>query len=384
MVNYYEIRDLDNEEVLILYLNQEYEINNHENISILNKINNYIRGNNIKWHGNKVILVIDKLVLGTIVFGKYNNKSNTFDYIDTVVLNHYNSDNIELGYSKIQPKTPFILDSYSNIIIDDDIAVNVIDSNGEIITIGLEDYVTGVVASEMPISFNMEALKAQAIACRTYALRYLQDNPYLTNNIKTQIYKNPQQLIERWKEDFEAYYKRVKQAVKATKKIVATYNGQLIQSLYYPISNGYTESSYEVFGYTYPYLTVVDSTLDLNTGKYLKEQYLSFDDIAKALKISFNYNTQIEILEKDLSGRITSLKIDNNYFTGTEFRNLLGLRSTDFTYEKVSDGLIFTTKGFGHGVGMSQYGANEMAKKGKTFDQILMHYYPGIKLSLHQ
>ena len=399
MVEYYELREVNGEQILVLYLSYDYEFASFDNTSLLSKINNFIKNNNLKWTGNKVVLVVGGLILGSVVLGRIDvppyKYDDNFHYVGEIILNHYDNDNNEVGYSKIVAVEPlevkdekkietFMNENYINnkLNSEQDISINVLRSDGNILTLGLEDYVLGVVASYVPATFDIEALKAQAVASRTYALRYLQNNNYLTDDVRTQIYKDRSQLLKIWDDDYPSYYNKIKKAVDDTKGVVITYNNELIQSLYYPISNGYTESSYEVFGYDYPYLIVLDSTWDLNNNNYLSEKYISFDDLSHKLNTDFNRMTAMEILDKDLSGRITSLRINNNYYTGVEFRNLLDLKSTDFTIEKVSDGIIITTKGYGHGVGMSQCGANEMARRGKTYREILEHYYPGTTLKI--
>ena len=255
--------------------------------------------------------------------------------------------------------------------------VTIYRSNGTIETIELEEYIIGVVAIEIPASFHIEALKAQSIAARTYALKAIQDNKVLTDDVKTQSYRDKNQLKVMWGASFDTYYNKVKKAVEATKGLVITYNNQYIDALYHSTSNGYTESSYEVFGYSHPYLVSVNSSWDINASSFLRQVSFSFDNLEKILGIDFNKETLVEIIARTSSGRVSRLRIDDNYYSGIEFRNLLGLRSTDFDINVDSDKVIVTTRGYGHGVGMSQYGANGMANNGKTYAEILKHYYQG-------
>ncbi len=405
MIERYEIRKVDKEEILVLYLSYDYEFSDFERHSLLNKVNDFVSINKIKWKGNKVILVVGGLILGSVVLGRIDippyKYDNNFHYVSQIILNHYNNDNIQIGYSKIEPKEPIILTgekkvtNYSAIVNDNKPITKVVNtsatvaipiyvkrSNGIMVTIDLEDYVLGVIGAEMSPLFPLEALKAQAIAARTYALKYLQDHAYLTDDNTTQIYKDNIELLTLWKNNYNTYYRNIKDAVTNTRGVVLTYDNDLITALYHAISNGYTESSYEVFGKAYPYLTVVSSTWDTNARDFMMEQYISFEDLSYILNIPFNQGTTIEIINRDLSGRITSLRVDDNYFSGVEFRKLLGLRSTDFSIEFVDDGIIVTTKGYGHGVGMSQYGALEMANNGSNYQEILAHYYPGTELKI--
>ncbi len=417
MIEYYEIRKVNKEKVLVLYLSYDYEFggNKKEN-SILNKINNFIKINKIKWNGNKVILVVGGLVLGSIVLGNVdipnNNYEQKFNYVSSIILNHFDEDNNEIGYSKVELPEPEIIieekeepiteeqnnipnnntskeeivkptpptnnnNNNNNQIQENKTMVTIYRSNGTIETIELEEYIIGVVAIEIPASFHIEALKAQSIAARTYALKAIQDNKVLTDDVKTQSYRDKNQLKVMWGASFDTYYNKVKKAVEATKGLVITYNNQYIDALYHSTSNGYTESSYEVFGYSHPYLVSVNSSWDINASSFLRQVSFSFDNLEKILGIDFNKETLVEIIARTSSGRVSRLRIDDNYYSGIEFRNLLGLRSTDFDINVDSDKVIVTTRGYGHGVGMSQYGANGMANNGKTYAEILKHYYQG-------
>jgi len=429
MIEYYEIRKVDKEKVLILYLSYDYEFSSDfKGNTLLDRINNFIRVSKIKWKGNKIILVVGGIVLGSLVLGNINTPEKKtiqkFDYISNVIINHYDENNNELGYSQIQIKDPIIIeeekesvkeeknnkeeittnnisinsnpnnvsppkeesvtptpptDSSENITEIEPIKtyVTVYRSNGTIESIELEEYIIGVVAAEMPAAFNIEALKAQSVAARTYALKSIQEGKTLTDNEKTQSYKDINQLRVMWGNSFNTYYNKVKKAVEATKGLAILYNNNYIEALYHSTSNGYTESSYEVFGYSYPYLTSVNSSWDINASSFLREATFTFDNLQKILGIDFNQNTPVEILERNQSGRISSIRINENYYTGVELRNLLGLRSADFDINIDTDKVIITTRGYGHGVGMSQYGANGMGNQGKTFVEILKHYYPG-------
>ena len=429
MIEYYEIRKVDKEKVLILYLSYDYEFSSDfKGNTLLDRINNFIRVSKIKWKGNKIILVVGGIVLGSLVLGNINTPEKKtiqkFDYISNVIINHYDENNNELGYSQIQIKDPIIIeeekesvkeeknnkeeittnnisinsnpnnvsppkeesvtptpptDSSENITEIEPIKtyVTVYRSNGTIESIELEEYIIGVVAAEMPAAFNIEALKAQSVAARTYALKSIQEGKTLTDNEKTQSYKDINQLRVMWGNSFNTYYNKVKKAVEATKGLAILYNNNYIEALYHSTSNGYTESSYEVFGYSYPYLTSVNSSWDINASSFLREATFTFDNLQKILGIDFNQNTPVEILERNQSGRISSIRINENYYTGVELRNLLGLRSADFDINIDTDKVIITTRGYGHGMGMSQYGANGMGNQGKTFVEILKHYYPG-------
>lgn len=417
MIEHYELRKVDKEKVLILYLSFDYEFaSDFNNKNILNRINEYIKQNKIKWTGNKVILVVGGLILGSLVLGKINTPkikhNKQFNYVSTIILNHFDEGNNEIGYSNIEIKNPIIIleDKYeekasnqqiqSNINkndinskqnaanqeeikvsstsqdINNKIMISIHKDNGIIEVKELEEYIIGVISAEMPALFNIEALKAQSVAARTYALKSLQEGKKITDNEKTQSYKSVEELKQLWGNNFDTYFNKIKDAVASTKGQVLMYNGEYIEALYHSTSNGYTENSYEVFGHKYPYLITVDSIWDVNANTFLRDKTFTLEELNILLGTNLSSNSTIEILEKTESGRISRIRIDNNYYSGTELRNLLGLRSTDFNININNEKIIFTTKGYGHGVGMSQYGANGMANSGKTYTQILDHYYP--------
>lgn len=258
--------------------------------------------------------------------------------------------------------------------IDNNIYVTVNRSNGNIIKLELEEYLIGVVSGEMPASFNIEALKAQAIVARTYALKRISQNKVLTDTTSTQVYKDNDELKNIWKNDFNKYYEKVKNAVMATKGMVLMYNNNYIDAVYHSTSNGMTEDAIYVWGYSVPYLKSVESKTDVNVSSYKKEVTFTLEKLSKLLNTTITNDTTF-ILERNSSGRVSNVKVNDLEIKGTTFRTLLNLRSTDFVIELNEENAKITTYGFGHGVGMSQYGANGMANKGYTFRDILNHYY---------
>ena len=262
----------------------------------------------------------------------------------------------------------------SNEEIDNNIYVTINRSNGNIINLELEEYLIGVVGSEMPASFNIEALKAQTIVARTYALKRISQNKILTDTTSTQVYKDNDGLRNIWKNDFNKYYEKVKNAVMSTKGMVLMYNNNYIDAVYHSTSNGMTEDALHVWGYSVPYLKSVESKTDMNVSSYKKEIMFTLEKLSNVLNTTITKDTTF-ILERNSSGRVSNVKVNDLEINGTTFRTLLGLRSTDFVIELDEETAKITTYGFGHGVGMSQYGANGMANKGYTFRDILNHYY---------
>ena len=250
-------------------------------------------------------------------------------------------------------------------------------STGEIKNIELEDYIVGVVAGEMPASFNEEALKAQAIASRTYAM-YKMKNSNGTYDLVTdktnQVYITEDKMKSLWQENFDYYFEKIKRAVYDTKDLIMTYNGDIILSLYFARSNGKTEDAIAVFGSNQEYLKSVESPEENLTS----EVTISKDKFCNKLNISCDAINISNVL-KSSSGRINSLNINDKTFKGTEIRTLFDLKSTDFDITIDSE-IKFITKGYGHGVGMSQYGANKLAQNGKNYEEILKHYYQNINI----
>lgn len=262
--------------------------------------------------------------------------------------------------------------------ISNDIVVTVYRSNGKIESINLENYVIGVVAAEMPASFNIEALKAQSILARTYALKSIKINKKLTDTVSTQAFIDIEQMKNKWGSSYDKYYNKIKEAVTSTKGMYITYNNEIIDAVYHSTSNGYTEDPIEVWGYSLPYLKVTKSEWDKNTSSYKRVVEKSKSEILKIFGITDLQ--EIKIISRNNSGRVSKVKIGNNTYTGVDIRTLLGLRSTDFDINVKEDKIIITTRGYGHGVGMSQYGSNEMAKKGYKYNEIINYYYENIKI----
>lgn len=258
--------------------------------------------------------------------------------------------------------------------------VTIYRSNGQVIDIEFEDYIIGVVAAEMPASFNIEALKAQAVIARTYALKTLQRGGVLTDSSSTQNYKDNSELQSMWGSSYNTYYSKIKSAVESTEGMYLTYNGQIIDAVYHSTSNGTTEDSRNVWGNYYPYLVSVDSSYDSSNPSFYSETLISYADLSIKLQDEINIDTSFNILSLTSGNRVEQIEINGKTYTGVQIRNLLGLRSADFTIVKQDNGILFQTKGYGHGVGLSQYGANGMAKAGYSFEQILKHYYIGVSL----
>lgn len=244
-------------------------------------------------------------------------------------------------------------------------------------TISFEQYIQGVVASEMPSSFKSEALKAQAVASRTYALGKLLAGSKLCDSVHCQAYR------------CDSISAKVKRAVKDTEGQVLLYQGELAaHALYFASSGGDTENSQDVFVSAKPYLVSVASSFEPGATHKEEKLSLTLSDFASKLKEAFpssDFGTikksAIKIRSHTKGGRVETVQIGRKTLSGSDIRSALGLYSSRFTISFKGNKILFTTSGSGHGVGMSQYGAEGFARKGKTYRQILAHYYRGTKVS---
>lgn len=265
---------------------------------------------------------------------------------------------------------------------DSNISIRVL-INGNVEAIPIETYVIGVVAGEMPASFNIEALKAQAVASRTFALfrKYRATGNYdVTDNTTTQVYISTNTMKKRWGSEYDKYYNRIAFAVNATKGEVITYDGKVIEALYSAMSGGVTQDATAVWGNSREYLVPVESKYDNESiNSFKTKRTISFNDFKSKLSLTCD-KVVIDYIKKNESDYISSISICGKVFTGSNFIWKLGLKSGDADIE-LTDKVEITTYGFGHGVGMSQYGANGYANHGYTYEEILKHYYTNVDIS---
>ncbi|MBQ7341134.1 MAG: stage II sporulation protein D [Oscillospiraceae bacterium] len=247
----------------------------------------------------------------------------------------------------------------------------------------LEDYITCVLLAEMPSEFEPEALKAQAVAARTYTLKrqqagYKHENAAVCTKASCCQAYCPQ-------EDFlvsgesQASLSKMKEAVLATAGQVLTYDGALIEATYFSCSGGRTEAAVAVWGSDIAYLQAVDSPGEENASHYVDTVSFTLQEFSDKLGVKLSGNWLGKITYTD-GGSVDTILIGGQEFKGTQMRQKLGLRSTAFAISPVGTKVTITTKGFGHRVGMSQYGAEAMAVQGKNYKEILAHYYPGTTL----
>lgn len=354
-----------------------------------NDINNNFNQNDIDYNNNyeqekkKSVVSINNDNINNNI--KEEKVVENQDNLNNDVIQNNTNNNITAKESEDEKKN----DVNSEIRVEEDVKEEIIEdvkeelitvyrTNGDVINIGLTEYLVGVVAGEMPASFPIEALKAQAVVARTYTMKSLQIGRKLTDSTSTQVYKDNNQLRNLWGNDYDRYYQRIYDAVTSTDNICVYYNGDYIDAVYHSTSNGYTEDAVNVWGNSIPYLQTVASTWDQNVSSYLKIITKEESDIISILGLD-NLD-EIQILERNNSGRVEKVQIGNKIFSGVELRNMLGLRSTDFEIIKDNNIITITTKGYGHGVGMSQYGAKGMAEQGYSYREILNHYYTNVNI----
>lgn len=254
----------------------------------------------------------------------------------------------------------------------------------EIVNVPLEEYVMGVVAGEMPVSFEIEALKAQAVAARTYVMYQMIKNENkdydVVDTVMNQVYLDSVDLKKKWGNNYQKYIKKIKEAVESTAYQYILYNGQIAETLFFSTSVGYTENSEEIFVSKVPYLRSVESSWDSISPVFLENTTYTIDEFLDRLNLEKSDVLSVKIIDTTSTGRINKIKINNNIYTGKQVANLLNIRSSHFEIKENNGVVKISTKGYGHGVGMSQYGAQGMAKEGYSYDEILKYYYTGIEI----
>ena len=260
-------------------------------------------------------------------------------------------------------------------------------SADKVIEMTANDYIFCVVAAEMPALYEEEALKAQAVAAYTFALSRKKANAGKAYDITTdyatdQSFKTKEQALADWGEKGEEYAAKIEKAVKEVEGMALIYGGEIITAAYHAVSAGKTQNSEDVWGKARPYLKSVLSEGDKLNKNYISVATFTESEIKEKLK-----NVEIEgdsivfeSIEKTESGYIKNLTVCGKQTTGAEIREALSLKSTCFEIEKTDGVYTFTVYGYGHGVGMSQAGADYMAKQGADYKEILLHYYTDCKI----
>ncbi len=264
----------------------------------------------------------------------------------------------------------------------------------EVEEIPLDEYIVGVVAAEMPVDYDIEALKAQSVAARTYTIyKLIAGTPHenadiCDNSACCQAWISKDARFEKWQDNKQEKWNKLVEAVNETLGEVITYDKKLINAFFHSNSGGMTENVSDVWGgKDLPYLVPVETKGEDAYSQYSSEAVFTKEELLNKLKekfsdieINFDEENCIEIKEFTQSGRVKLIRFGNKEMKGTEVRTLLNLRSTNFSIEK-NENIVFKVIGYGHGVGMSQTGADALAKQGMKYNEILMHYYTGTEIS---
>ena len=258
------------------------------------------------------------------------------------------------------------------------------EDKGIIDNVPIEEYVVGVLAGEMPINFELEALKAQAVASRSYVMKQIEKNinkEYdVVDTVMNQVYLDKEYLMQAWNSLYTDNINKIKLAVLSTKGEYLSYNGKVAEALFFSTSPGVTENSEEIFVSNEPYLRSVVSTWDEISPAYSKTLTYTLSEFCNLLNIPYKDKLIVEVIEKTSTGRIKIIKINGKELSANYICSKLSLNSTYFDIFQDGEKIILKNKGYGHGVGMSQYGAEGMARAGYTYDQILKYYYQNIEI----
>lgn len=312
-----------------------------------------------------------------------------FDFANTNVAN---ADNLEIkpGTQETPSVEEYNYKEYGTIKLFHE-------KTGEVEELPIDQYLYGVVSAEMPAYFEKEALKAQAVVARTYTVYKIKNNggkhenaDICDNSGCCQAWITKEDRLNRWEENVrEEYWNNIVNAVDSTKGKIITYEGEPINAFFHSNSGGCTEIPLNVWGGSgYPYLQVVETSGEDAYSQYNSEVELTNDEVISKIKavhseiqIDFSKEDEIQILEHTESGRIKTIKFGNVNLSGVEARKIFGLRSAKFSVQKIENKIKFTVIGYGHGVGMSQTGADALAKQGTSFEDIIKHFYVGVEIA---
>lgn len=345
----YEIKSNGKEDILYLYLNMAYEFSrelaldiNHEEVSRRTK--NFIKNNNINYDGDKVYLVIDGIVVKTLDISNMNNE-----------LSDINS--------------AFV---YSN----DDFLVTLRLDDKSFIEISLREYLLGCLANNMFINIEIETLKSLCVLYRTYAYKMMKENHFISFNDDLIKYRPISYYKMVWIDNYNLVLSKLEEAINSTDCMFITHNNNYILPFIHLCSSGRT-----YFHSDYPYLKNVKSLWDLGSPYYLEIKDYSFDGFNKMLGSSVNQRSKIDFIELDYKGFVKKIEVDNKIYSGEEFKNLLGLNSLNISLIINKNYIRIISRGYGNCLGLSIYGANELAKNDCNYINILFYYFSGISIN---
>ena len=345
----YEIKNNGIEDILYLYLTMSYEFSKElsgdliEN-ELTRRTKNFIKNNGINFTGNKVYLVIDGIVVKSLDVSKKENE------IEILKENLF----------------------YSN----DHYLVNIRLDNGSIIETSLREYLLGVLATNINPSIELETIKTLVILYRTYAYKEMHEKNVISANNKFAIFRDISYYKISWVEKYEDIIKNLNMAINNTDCLFVTYEQHYILPFIHYCNYGMTIDNNK-----YPYLSNVSSLWDLACPNYINVVDYTYDDLSMILNTQVTNNSNIEIIQIDENGLLEKLRINNSIFIGEDFVNLLKLNSRSINIILNNNSVRFITRGMGNFSGLSIFGANELAKNGCDFANILKYYYPKIKIN---
>ena len=304
----------------------------------------------------------------------------------------FTNKRIQSVFSNIEEKeievTDYDYSKYKNIKL-------LYQDTSQIEEINLDEYIINVVSAEMPVDYELEALKAQAIVARTYTIYKITTSKkhdkadICDNSTCCQAWISKEDRFKRWDEHKRVTnWNKIVKAVNETVGKIITYEGKPINAFFHANSGGKTQVPFYVWGGTgYPYLQVVETSGEDNYSQYSSQAKFTKEEFLEKIKkehedfeMDFEKESCIKIIERDDSNRVVTVQIGNLKLSGVETRNLLGLKSANFTIEISENEIIFKVIGYGHGVGMSQTGADALAKQGKNYEEIIKHFYKGVEI----
>lgn len=311
--------------------------------------------------------------------------------IPTMLVLAFQGEGIEKSIKTISLETPNTSNSTNDLAERENLSVAVFRAKTQKIEeVDFEEYIIGVVASEMPAEFSLEALKAQSLTARTYIINQLlnpgeislPNGAVVTDTVMHQVYRNEDELRQLWGKDYNWAKEKITKAVQATRGQIITFEGKPITAAFFSTSNGYTENSEEYWQNEFPYLRSVASPWDSASPRFTSEKIVTSQEFFQKLGVKLPGDGTVgEIISRTKGGRVATVKINGKMFTGREIREKLDLDSSDFQWKRSGGNVVIQTKGWGHGVGMSQWGANGMAKEGKSYQEIVKYYYKGVEIS---
>lgn len=328
-----------------------------------------------------LILILISFLIPILFTNKFGESKQTFSKIENIDNKNENSSNInESSYDYKKYNTVKVLHT----------------KTGSVENLNLDEYLYGVVSAEMPASFEKEALKAQSIVARTYTIYKIihnagkhQEADICDDSGCCQAWISKEDRLNKWDEkERESNWNKIVSAVKETKGKIITYNGEPINAFFHSNSGGSTEAPINVWGGSgYPYLQTVQTSGEEAYTQYKSEVNMQKQELIDKIKskyqdfsINFEEENAIQILEYTKGNRVKTIKIGNKNLSGVEVRSIFGLKSANFEVKIDGDNIIFSVIGYGHGVGMSQTGADSLAKQGKNCEEIITHFYIGVEI----